>query len=189
VFEVTQHFSISWLCAMPHSTWSWYWAMRHSAENFHFKPDGFKQQSNKKSFISENVLKIGALKSNLKVVKCSLSAVLHRISPQILNKIRKYFMSWISGLGGVIDEKHERSKISCHGPFIWFLINIQILYLNCLKSQTWSRPKHVWEGKFRHPHRSIEKSVINIDRDAQSTWMAAFSGPYKFRACVTLGFF
>jgi hypothetical protein len=34
-----------------------------------------------------------------------------------------------------------------------------------------------------------EKYVINIDQADRSTWMAAFSVPFMFRACVTLGFF
>jgi hypothetical protein len=35
----------------------------------------------------------------------------------------------------------------------------------------------------------LEKSVIKIDQATQSTWMAAFSVPYMFGACVTHSFF
>jgi hypothetical protein len=41
--------------------------------------------------------------------------------------------------------------------------------MHCLKkAKRDAGPKHESDGKFRHPHRSIEKSVINIDRAAQS---------------------
>jgi hypothetical protein len=36
--------------------------------------------------------------------------------------------------------------------------------------------------------RSIKKYVINKDWAARSTWMAAFSVPYMYPACVTLSF-
>jgi hypothetical protein len=47
------------------------------------------------------------------------------------------------------------------------------------------------DGKFHHPHTVYrsEKSVINIDRDAQSMLLMEFSVTLVFCSCVTHGFF
>jgi hypothetical protein len=54
-------------------------------------------------------------------------------------------------------------------------------------SVTQGQNMYVTKNSFIHIERS-EKSVIHIDRAAESMWMTEFSVTYMFWSCVTLGF-
>jgi hypothetical protein len=49
-------------------------------------------------------------------------------------------------------------------------------------------PKHVWDGKCRHPRKSSGPVYVD-DGFFDRSMLTEFSVSYMFRACVTLAFF
>jgi hypothetical protein len=62
------------------------------------------------------------------------------------------------------------------------------IYITVKKSQAWRRPETCMRRKIPSSIK-IDRKNPSSNRAARSTCMAAFSVPYMFRACVTLGFF